>query len=115
LERRFRRLREQARARRPTLWESVLLTFPADGPLNDRYWLGSIGACLELRNLRRAWGGLRRELGAEKLAELMAWVRLRAAGLPNPEELSEREPDAGEEARRGDEGDEGTPPRPATQ
>lgn len=93
IERRFRGLRAEARARRPSLWESVLLTFPADGPLTDRYWLGSVEACLELRDLRRAWAGLRRELGADELAGLLSWVRRGARALPDPEELSAREPD----------------------
>jgi hypothetical protein len=66
---------EAARFTPPSPWEQVLLTFPADGPLNERFWLGHIGSCLQLRLLRREWGKMRSDLGAEAMSRLTVWVR----------------------------------------
>jgi hypothetical protein len=66
---------EAARFTPPTPWEQVLLTFPADGPMSERFWLGHIGSCLQLRLLRRQWGKLRSDLGAEAMSRLTGWVR----------------------------------------
>lgn len=66
---------EAARFTPPTPWEQVLLTFPADGPVGERFWLGHVGSCLQLRLLRREWDKMRRDLGAEPMSCLTAWVR----------------------------------------
>lgn len=69
---------EAARFTPPTPWEQVLLTFPADGPMSERFWLGHIGSCLQLRLLRREWGKLCEDLGAEAMSRLTGWVRRNA-------------------------------------
>ncbi|HEX8422938.1 MAG TPA: hypothetical protein VF634_05985 [Pyrinomonadaceae bacterium] len=66
---------EAARFTPPTPWEQVLLTFPADGPITERFWLQHVGSCLQLRLLRREWGKMSADLGAETTSRLTAWVR----------------------------------------
>lgn len=102
LELRFWYLHEEAEARPPGLWELVLLTFGADGPTTRRFWLDSLCACLSLRDLRRAWGELRRDLGGGRMAELTAWIRLNP---PVGANFGEREPDEEGSARLDWEGD----------
>jgi hypothetical protein len=89
LEMRFYIGGEAARFTPPTAWERVLLTFPADGPMTDRFWLGHIGSCLELRLLRREWGKARADLGAEAVAHLANWIQRNISLCHQTEELPE--------------------------
>jgi hypothetical protein len=87
LEKRFYTLREVEKRIPRTLWESVLQAFPADGPVNDLFWLDTVERCLKLKLIRVEWSNLKAELGSEVVEKLTSWVREQVKLLPGDVEL----------------------------
>ena len=90
---RFVKLDEATRSGRPTLWEAVLQTFPADGRAGDNYpWLRRVQRCLKLKLFRDEWRRLEDELRPDVRRPFARWVQREAnlvsgAGGPNDEAM----------------------------
>jgi hypothetical protein len=84
LMRRFEIINKAAKTNTPTLWESVLQTFPAGGCAGNFYpWLISVEQCLAFKIICNEWNKLREKLGANKMKRLTDWVRREASLLPS--------------------------------
>jgi hypothetical protein len=66
----------------PTLWESVLQAFPADGPLKSYFCLFDVERCLKHREVRALWRTLNAELGTSTTVRLNDWIKENVKLLP---------------------------------
>lgn len=87
---RFSQMRENQDVKAPTLWESILQTFPVDSYAGDHYpWLNNIRECLIFQAFRSEWLNLTNRLGPSLMNDFTKWVQQEANSRLNEEYITD--------------------------